>query len=68
MTFIPPFPDAELDWHALQRDECFVRPAELLELVGNSLHTKTLLAWERVTFFGMLLREMVRAEFEELRP
>jgi len=58
-----------LDWreHVVQ-DERFMRPAEVDLLVGDPSLAKTGLGWEPEVGFHQLVRMMVDADLERLRP
>jgi GDPmannose 4,6-dehydratase len=49
-------------------DPSFLRPAEVDELVGDSMKAKDLLGWEPKTSFEELIRLMTRADLELLTP
>jgi GDPmannose 4,6-dehydratase len=50
----------------VRRDERFVRPAELVNLVGDATKARELLGWEPQTPFGELVQLMVDADLELL--
>jgi GDPmannose 4,6-dehydratase len=58
-----------LDWreHVVQ-DERFMRPAEVDLLVGDAARARDELGWEPVVGFAELVRMMVDADLERLRP
>jgi len=61
------FACAGLDWRAcVKQDARLLRPAESLRLVGNPAKAKELLGWEPKVRFSELIREMVKADLEEL--
>lgn len=48
-------------------DEAFVRPPDPVRLVGDPSKARERLGWEPQVSFEQMLREMVRADLEELR-
>jgi GDPmannose 4,6-dehydratase len=58
-----------LDWreHVVQ-DERFMRPAEVDLLVGDAALARAELGWEPLVDFEGLVRMMVDADVERLRP
>jgi len=63
------FGHVELDWreHVVQ-DERFMRPAEVDLLVGDPAKARAELGWEPEVGFHDLVRMMVDADLERLRP
>jgi GDPmannose 4,6-dehydratase len=63
------FEHVGLDWreHVVQ-DERFMRPAEVDLLVGDPARARQELGWEREVGFRDLVRMMVDADLERLRP
>jgi GDPmannose 4,6-dehydratase len=57
-----------LDWERHVRvDPRFLRPADPQELVGNAARARELLGWTPTTGFEAMIREMVEADFLDLR-
>jgi GDPmannose 4,6-dehydratase len=58
-----------LDWREyVVQDERFMRPAEVDLLVGNAAKARDELGWTPEVDFGQLVRMMVDADLERLRP
>jgi len=53
--------------HVIREGESF-RPPETAQLVGNPGKAHRVLGWERTVSFRELVRKMVDADFEALRP
>jgi GDPmannose 4,6-dehydratase len=61
------FGHAELEWEAyVVQDEKFMRPAEVVELVGDPTRAREQLGWEPQMSFEQLVRVMVDADLERL--
>jgi GDPmannose 4,6-dehydratase len=63
------FDHAGLDWRKhVTLDPAFVRPAEVEHLLGNSAKARLQLGWEPRVDFEKLVKMMVDADLERLKP
>jgi GDPmannose 4,6-dehydratase len=63
------FGSVGLDWKQYVReDPALRRPAEVDSLIGNAAKARSVLGWEPTVSFEGLVRMMVEADMEKLRP
>ena len=61
------FAEVDLDYRKyVVVDERFLRPAEVDQLVGDSLKARTILGWQPKYTFAALIKEMVHSDLEAL--